>query len=773
MDDQEQMNYIRKLERALTYVQALPGDGKMFSSTYNTICSMLFDNDLHETLWDEPVLSLASELFKQYAPSSARFQETVDTLKMRCETVRKINDLFFAILDNQSDEGEVKNRIAVMLETCADSLNLSVGWGNRLQDIRISRDTPSGRVASCLKYLTEELKIDFGNKLGSVYASLKALKNRERIGTANALLVNPQTNVGAVIPVLVIVQPGSDAVKNLALAKQDFEAAVERAVQCLKKESFLKPTDGVDFSLDVTDVQYSGSSIALPSAIAMCYSANGATIDPYTAFSGDINISDGGYVVRAVEGISCKIRAARTYGCRRVFLPRENQAEVEASDDESVRAVLINKVVEVLAALQIPEISTQGEGLDAKKMYFLQTFCREHGWQLSEPSEVQAGYQFCIAPPTPPTLKVTIYRTGTHVPRDHSNDRLNELLTGLNKLDETEIPIHNVNQVFPLQSVSLRRKIEKDLDRMGPVERHQEQYCDYSWRFEDGKEVLLVKQYSKGKLVLQGQAGDLHRRILEVITSHYNLEYPQAQMTTSNYLGGGGSANSKSSDDSLSKADGVAFPYIGTDESGKGDYFGPLVSAGVYVEEHCAKELIRCGVRDSKRLSDKQNLDLAQEVARICRGRYSVIEVPPERYNTLYEQFRREGKNLNSLLAWGHAKALEEILSRLNCEVAVADQFADERFILGKLQEKGKGIRLIQMHKAEQNIGVAAASVLARARFLEKLSKLSQKYGIDLHKGASNAVVQDARTFVAKYGKEALREVAKLHFKTTHQVTAK
>jgi len=217
----------------------------------------------------------------------------------------------------------------------------------------------------------------------------------------------------------------------------------------------------------------------------------------------------------------------------------------------------------------------------------------------------------------------------------------------------------------------------------------------------------------------------------------------------------------------------LGFPIIGTDESGKGDYFGPLVSAGVYVDERSAKALIACGIKDSKKLSDSKNLELAKEVAKLCRGRFAIIEISPEKYNELYEQFKKEKKNLNTLLAWGHAKAIEEILTKVTCEVVIADQFADESFILGKLQEKGRGIRLIQMHKAEQNIAVAAASVLARARFLVKLSKLSEEYSIDLPKGASQAVVQNAKRFVDVHGRAKLRKVAKLHFKITAKVLNK
>lgn len=215
---------------------------------------------------------------------------------------------------------------------------------------------------------------------------------------------------------------------------------------------------------------------------------------------------------------------------------------------------------------------------------------------------------------------------------------------------------------------------------------------------------------------------------------------------------------------------GIGFPIIGTDESGKGDYFGPLVSAAVYVDKHTAKLLELEGVRDSKKLSDRKNEELAEKIIEICKDKCSIIEILPEKYNDLYDQFIREKKNLNTLLAWGHAKAIEELLSKVDCNNAIADQFADERFILSKLQEKGKKLNLIQMHKAEENIAVAAASILARARFLQKLSKLSSEFRIDFPKGASANVINNAKAFVATYGENSLRKVAKLHFKTTKQV---
>jgi ribonuclease HIII len=213
-------------------------------------------------------------------------------------------------------------------------------------------------------------------------------------------------------------------------------------------------------------------------------------------------------------------------------------------------------------------------------------------------------------------------------------------------------------------------------------------------------------------------------------------------------------------------------PSIGTDESGKGDFFGPLVCAGVYVDAVSADALQAMGVRDSKRLSDRRCRELAEGIQATCREQYSVVEISPARYNDLYEQFRREGKNLNTLLAWAHARVLENLLGRVACTRAITDQFADPRFVQSKLQERGKKIDLIQMPGAEVHVAVAAASVLARARFLERLEALSARFDMTLPKGASRMVVLAGQALVKRFGTAALRQAAKLHFKTTAEVLA-
>lgn len=201
--------------------------------------------------------------------------------------------------------------------------------------------------------------------------------------------------------------------------------------------------------------------------------------------------------------------------------------------------------------------------------------------------------------------------------------------------------------------------------------------------------------------------------------------------------------------------------WIGTDESGKGDYFGPLVVAGVFVNEGTKQKLIELGVKDSKKLSDAKIRELAMKIKSTCK--YSIVPIGPETYNELYDKIA----NLNKLLAWGHARAIENILEDTDCENALTDQFGDEKFVLNALLKKGKKIKLVQRPRAEEDVGVAAASILARDEFLRRLHKLSQYHRLNLPKGASQQVVIVAREIIRRKGEEELKKIAKLHFKTT------
>lgn len=200
---------------------------------------------------------------------------------------------------------------------------------------------------------------------------------------------------------------------------------------------------------------------------------------------------------------------------------------------------------------------------------------------------------------------------------------------------------------------------------------------------------------------------------------------------------------------------------IGIDESGKGDFFGPLCIAGVYAEGEDIAKLKALGVRDSKTLSEASILKIARKI----RAEFShhIVKINPLKYNELYRQFG----NLNHLLAWGHATTIEHLVLKTHCHNVIIDQFAAENVVITALKRKKLSVSLTQRHRGEEDLVVAAASILARETFVEGLQKLSEEFGINLPKGASAQTIQAGRKLVQQLGPEALAKVGKLHFKTT------
>jgi ribonuclease HIII len=209
-------------------------------------------------------------------------------------------------------------------------------------------------------------------------------------------------------------------------------------------------------------------------------------------------------------------------------------------------------------------------------------------------------------------------------------------------------------------------------------------------------------------------------------------------------------------------------PHFGIDESGKGDFFGPLVIAGVYVDRGIARDLLDAGVQDSKRIkSDDKIRLLARLIKSLPGAAHSVVCIGPERYNMLQQKMG----NVNNLLGWGHARIIENLLEmRPDCPRALSDQFANPRIIQRSLLEKGRGIRLDQRTKAESDPAVAAASILARERFIDWLEAGGKRHGSALPRGASEQVKSAARKLVAAHGAGILRELAKTHFKTAREI---
>jgi len=266
-------------------------------------------------------------------------------------------------------------------------------------------------------------------------------------------------------------------------------------------------------------------------------------------------------------------------------------------------------------------------------------------------------------------------------------------------------------------------------------------------RFSGEQEKLNVTFYESGKLVVQGKGTqDFIEFVLEpLILKEAKLGY-EAVLNPE-----------------------LLAPRLGVDESGKGDFFGPLCVAGAYINEQVVNAWKDKGIRDSKNISsDKRIAELADVIRKTPGCVYSVVPIGNEAYNRLYAKMR----SVNTLLAWGHARVIENLLG-LKYKMqpppvrAISDQFASSKDVVGKaMMTLGRDIELVQKHRAEEDLAVAAASILARDEFVQRLHKLEKQWEVKLPKGASAAVDQAAKEFVAKHGAANLAKVAKTHFRT-------
>ena len=266
-------------------------------------------------------------------------------------------------------------------------------------------------------------------------------------------------------------------------------------------------------------------------------------------------------------------------------------------------------------------------------------------------------------------------------------------------------------------------------------------------RFAAEKEKLNVVFYESGKLVVQGKAT---REFIEFVLEPEILK--EVKLGYEEVLN-----------------PDLLLPRIGVDESGKGDFFGPLCVAGVYVNETVIKSWKDKGIRDSKNISsDKKMAELADLIRDTPGCVTSVVPIGNEAYNRLYAKM----KSVNRLLAWGHARVIENLMGlRYRMDPpparAISDQFAASKDVIAKaLMSGGREIELVQRHKAESDLAVAAASILARDEFVKRLAALEKKYSLKFPKGASAQVDAAAKEFVEKMGADRLPEVSKLHFRT-------
>lgn len=238
-------------------------------------------------------------------------------------------------------------------------------------------------------------------------------------------------------------------------------------------------------------------------------------------------------------------------------------------------------------------------------------------------------------------------------------------------------------------------------------------------------------------------------------------------------LGGGKSNPLKKRMETLlyptEKKDLVFKCWAGTDESGKGDFFGPLVVSGVVLDQKSFPKVKAAGVMDSKLLSDTKIREIVPKIYAILDGKCETIILNPLKYNDLYKKFRSQGKKLNELLAWMHGRVILNLAGKYDLEAIIVDKFANERVLENAIKDIKK-MKIIQRVRAEEDLAVACASILSRYHYISQMDNLSNKYKLVLPKGASKKVKQVGSNFAKIYGKNRLIEVAKIHFKTFNEI---
>lgn len=376
-----------RLEALLRQLQLLmpasspPRLSPELQGVFNGICELVFDKKAYQWLWDEPILSQLNWLFQVEPPELNTFGHHVAELRQRVQEAQRVNDFFFRILNWEASVEEVYEALAAISPT-EPSLLYHLKVSGRLEAIREVDSPPSEKIIAFLDFLREDVSLDLTNQ-ESVKGFLEALKAREGAGVVNALLVKASGAGALVIPLHIKVQAGSGQVHSAIHGREEFRIAIERAQLAMLNRGFLNSSDDVVYSLELTEPEYHGTSICLAAAVGIYGATRGMVIDPYTAFTGNINLDRGHWRVKGVSGLPQKLEAASLSGCRRVFIPRENLNEVGPTDQMSLQVIPVDDLLEVLLQLQAPLQPLPGDSLQVRKINTLQAFCQAQGWDLS------------------------------------------------------------------------------------------------------------------------------------------------------------------------------------------------------------------------------------------------------------------------------------------------------------------------------------------------------------------------------------------------------
>lgn len=746
----------------------------------------LLESQNYRHIWDERLLGEAASLLSRCYGEEQKHR--LDELYRHLAVVRVVHNKLCAILDPDIELGEL---LFVHLDEWSPLLDEPIGCQfdenakASLHEARITDDTGQGLGDFMCTYFQRLRDKKLTTAADTLQLPVKlAIEGYRRAHewTVHGLFVT-SNDQGEVRGLRIRPEAGGDGgIKCLNRIGPDMETAANRALACVRG---LWPHTGpwtFTWEIEGGEVAFVGDSIGLALTIGILAAVESFDVDAYTAFTGLVDWATG--EIGHVEHLDAKLHAAAGHGIRRAFIPRQNEKVV--GDSGQISTISVESVQETRERLRqrtYEQAHTPYERLVNARIRELEIVLNAQGIRMTgSPVQRDATCKRAAFTNYRENVFVDVFygRRGLNPSVQAKNTPLRQVIQGACDAVFGERPRESQpgagersRSKYVVSSPSDQQRIQDYILGRDDSIRETEDNCAYRAKIVSTHQTVFVRQFTRGTLTVEGPPPP--SPLFEEIDGNIRaiLGAPEAYLNEDEEH----RVRLRAQIEAVESVQ-LGEQWIGTDESGKGDYYGPLVGAAVLVDERTAQLLSALGVRDSKTLSDKRVCALAEQVHRICGKRAAVVPIPPERYNELYRQFRAEGKNLNTLLAWAHTRALEDILSEypLVRVTVLVDKFADERYIRDKLLEKGRqtNLDLVQLPKAEANIAVAAASVIARAQFLQWVERLSGQYGIEFPKGASDPrIIEIGEQLVARFGRDELARVAKLHFKITERILAR
>lgn len=760
-------------------------DGKTLEADrlYGQIESRFVENGMFRDVYDEAILFDVVHALKKYYEED--FPNELIPLEDHLLIVHDLHRKLQAVLDATiSIESLLYEKLTHWPQLDEElSFVLDQDVEKRLQQIR-SGGVTQQTLEQFFAVFFEQVEVKEDAQLSVIESAIKqSIVSFARLGQSSVrglFLVGSEGEVSEITIKASSKSNNHPTTRFLHNVDADMTNAAEKALSCaMDIESSVSSYD-YEVEISRTYMNYGGNSIGLALGVGYIAEARNLSISPYIAFTGHLEFKTGR--VRSVHGVAEKLKAATQSGIHEVFISNEDLELIP--DDIPITIHPVEHLREVISQLVNRVHETAEPSLEAriKKAVLL---LQKQGFKQTARNEKKDHVQLIFW--NGQQVPVSVYHTHRFVVGG-SDKKLGQLkmvvkqafdevfgyVIPQSSIDNKNFTHESRNWTVDIPEVQLRERVKAFLTGLEGTSFKEAPHCDYQARVIQGRSKINVNQYNSGKLVIQGKDDPLFQKVEDELkrllhitdienipqkTEQTRLEQQQAAV----------------------HAVEVGDEWVGTDESGKGDYFGPLVSAAVYVTQEIADTLSEIGVMDSKKLTDKRVIELAPRIEEICGQRCTKVIVNPKKYNELYDTFQLEGKNLNSLLAWTHIRALENILPNFEPSLPLTvliDKFADEDYIQTRFKaeklitgSKKVDLRLVQLPKAEVNVAVAAASIVARYYFLQQLRKLSQTYGMDLPKGASDPnIIVIGKKILGQYGSAELANIAKVHFKTTGRI---